>query len=179
LRENEKKMLLAAARESIRSHLTGETPTYPEPSPVLLNKCGAFVTLHRAGKLRGCIGHIIGIKPLFEAVIDLARSSAFHDPRFPPLRLEEFPEIDLEISVLTPLKKIDSPDEVVVGTHGVYLESGSHSGVLLPQVPIEQGWDREEYLRHLCYKAGLPPDCLDRPGTRLSTFEALVFGEKD
>lgn len=179
LNSQEKKLLLQTARESIRSRLTGEPPIYPEPTPNLHTKCGAFVTLHRSGELRGCIGHITGFSPLFDAVRELARSSAFHDPRFPPLGPEELPEIDIEISVLTPLKKIDSPTEVEVGTHGVLLESGARSGVLLPQVPLEQGWNREEYLRHLCYKAGLPPDSLTRPETRLSVFEAIIFGEKE
>ena len=179
LREEEKKLLLATARESIRSRLIGEPPAYAPPTGNLRTRCGAFVTLHRSGELRGCIGHITGIKALPEAVRELARSSAFQDPRFPPLTLDELPEIDIEISVLTPLKKIVSPTEVELGRHGVLIESGSRSGVLLPQVPVEQGWDREEFLRHLCYKAGLPPESLNLPETVLSTFEAIIFGEKE
>ncbi|HDQ14945.1 MAG TPA: AMMECR1 domain-containing protein [Sediminispirochaeta sp.] len=87
--------------------------------------------------------------------------------------------IDIEVSVLTPMEEIDSPQEVIVGRHGVYLEHGGHSGVLLPQVPVEQRWNREQYLQHLCLKAGLSPDCFDTPGYRLMVFEALVFGENE
>ncbi len=177
LSKEEKYLLLATARESIRTYFTGEPPKHDTPTKNLLTKCGAFVTLHKSEGLRGCIGHITGVTPLFDAVKELARSSAFHDPRFPPLKSEELPMVDIEISVLTPLRTIVSPTEVKVGTHGVLLESGSRSGVLLPQVPIEQGWDREEFLKHLCYKAGLPPEDLTLPETQLSVFEAIVFGE--
>ena len=179
LSTQEREILLQTARESIRSALTGETPRYPEPTENLLRKSGAFVTLHKNGNLRGCIGHIIARSQLFSAVKALARSSAFEDPRFPPLELSEYEEIDLEISVLTPMEKAASPEQVEVGVHGVYIKAGPRSGVLLPQVPVEQGWNRRQYLTNLCYKAGLAGDCWAQPNAELYLFTAIVFGEKE
>ncbi len=179
LKESEKKILLRTARESIESRLAGRTPHYDQPTDNILQPCGAFVTLRIQEELRGCIGHIIARTPLFEAVQELARSSAFQDPRFPPLSGNELPEADIEISVLTPLREINSPDEVTVGVHGVYIELDGRSGVLLPQVPLEQGWGREEFLKHLCLKAGLHSDCISDPRRRLFVFEAIIFAEKE
>lgn len=179
LESYEKELLLRTARESIRSRLSAESPRYEQPGQNLLEPCGAFVTLRIDGELRGCIGHIVAHEPLFEAIQDLARSSAFQDPRFPPLSPEEFQEVEIEISVLTPLRKIESPSEVEVGVHGVYLELEGRSGVLLPQVPVEQGWDRDQFLHHLCLKAGLRSDCISDPRRRLYVFEAIIFSEKE
>ncbi|MFW5710993.1 MAG: AmmeMemoRadiSam system protein A [Spirochaetota bacterium] len=179
LSSQEKDILLRTARESIRSSLTGEAPRYPEPTENLHKNCGAFVTLHEGEKLRGCIGHIFAVRPLFEGIKELARSSAFDDPRFPALQLPEYDEIDIEISVLTPLEKAESPEQVEVGVHGLYIKSGGRSGVLLPQVPVEQGWNRRQYLTNLCYKAGLSGDCWTHPQTELYLFTAIVFGEKE
>ncbi len=179
LSSNDKKILLRTARESIYSALTGETPRYPEPTENIQAHCGAFVTLHKNGVLRGCIGHIIAVNPLFKAVKELARSSAFEDPRFPRLNQSEFDEIDIEISVLTPLERIESAEQVEVGEHGVYIKSGARSGVLLPQVPVEQGWNRHQYLTNLCFKAGLSGDCWTNPNAELYVFTAIVFGEKE
>ena len=179
LSSQEKSFLLETARESIRGALTGEPPHYPEATENLQQDCGAFVTLHKEDKLRGCIGHIIATKPLFEAVKELARSSAFEDPRFPPLRLSELDVVDIEISVLTPLERAESAEQVEVGVHGVYIKSGARSGVLLPQVPVEQGWNRRQYLSNLCLKAGLSGDCWTMPHTELYLFTAIVFGEKE
>jgi len=179
LSESEKSTLLKTARESIQSKLSGNPPRFDQPTPKLMQPCGAFVTIHRGDRLRGCIGHILAHSPLFEAVKELSRSSAFHDPRFPPLILDELPEIDIEISVLTPLVSINSPEEVEVGVHGVYIELEDRSGVLLPQVPLEQGWNREEFLHHLCLKAGLHDGCISDPRARLSVFKAIIFGEKE
>jgi len=179
LKADEKHLLLRTARESIRSKLAAAHPDYPKPSEKLRTPCGAFVTLRAGEELRGCIGHIAAHQALFDAVAELARSSAFADPRFPPVSIDELEEIEIEISVLTPLVRIQSGKDVVVGTHGVYLESGGRSGVLLPQVPVEQGWDRKQFLHHLCLKAGLSPGCLSLPGTRLFVFEAIIFSEKE
>lgn len=179
LSAREKDILLRTARESIRSALTGEPPRYPEPTDNIQQKSGAFVTLHKDGNLRGCIGHIIALNPLFDAIKALARSSAFEDPRFPSLQLAEYDEIDIEISVLTPKVKAESPEQVEVGVHGVFIKAGPRSGVLLPQVPVEQGWNRRQYLTNLCYKAGLAGDCWTQSNTELYLFTAIVFGEKE
>jgi uncharacterized protein len=179
LTREEKLILLETARESIVSKLEKRSGRYPDVTEKLQTVCGAFVTLHTEGELRGCIGNIRGIDALHEGVRELARSSAFHDPRFPPLRADELDTLSIEISVLSPLEKADSPDEVEVGTHGLLIRSKSRSGVLLPQVPAEQGWDREQFIHHTCRKAGLPPGCLNREDTELFLFTALVFGEED
>jgi AmmeMemoRadiSam system protein A len=174
----EKKILLHTARESLRSAFADTEGRYPKPTENLKTECGAFVTLRIEGKLRGCIGNVTAEQPLFDAVRDLARSSAFRDPRFPPLTEGELPGVEIEISVLTPLEPIE-PQEVVVGTHGLLMRSGLRSGLLLPQVPIEQGWDREEFLTHTCYKAGLPGSCWQDPDTQLYAFTAIVFAESE
>lgn len=179
LSEEEKSFLLQTARKSIAGSFTGKTLKLENPYPNLNESCGAFVTLHLQGELKGCIGHIFARKPLFDEIIELAKASAFNDPRFPALKERELPDIEIEISVLTPLRKVQSPSEVEVGRHGVFLQSGYRSGVLLPQVPVEQKWDREQYLHHLCLKAGLPGNCLAQAGAELSVFEAIVFGEAE
>ncbi len=179
LTRKEKQILLETARESIASKLEGRRGHYPEATEKLQTVCGAFVTLHTGGELRGCIGNIRGIDPLTEGVRELARSSAFHDPRFPPLRAGELETLTIEISVLSPLEKAASPDEVEVGTHGLLIRSKNRSGVLLPQVPVEQGWNRKQFIRQTCRKAGLPPDCVDRDETELFLFTAIVFAEED
>jgi len=179
LSSQEKEILLGTARESIRSALTGEPPQYPSPTENLQGECGAFVTLHKGEDLRGCIGHIFAVKPLFSAIKELARSSAFEDPRFIPLTLSELEEADIEVSVLTPLERAESPEQVEVGVHGLYIKSGGRTGVLLPQVPMEQGWNRRQYLTNLCFKAGLSGDCWTNPRTELYLFTAIVFGEKE
>lgn len=179
LNHREKQLLLYTARESIASELEGREGDFPEPTGTLKTVCGAFVTLHKGQELRGCIGNITGVEPLYKGVRELALSSAFHDPRFPAIRLDELGEVDIEISILTPLEKAASPEEIEVGTHGILMQSGPRSGVLLPQVPVEQGWNREEFLENTCRKAGLPPGCWNREDTEIFLFAALVFGEKD
>ncbi|MFO7849095.1 MAG: AmmeMemoRadiSam system protein A [Spirochaetia bacterium] len=178
LTTKEKRLLLHIARESISAELEERRGHFPAPTKTLKTVCGAFVTLHREGQLRGCIGHITGVKPLYEGVKELALSSAFRDPRFPPLQKEELNRVDIEISVLTPPEKA-SPEDVEVGTHGILLQAGPRSGVLLPQVPIEQGWDRLEFLDNTCRKAGLPAGCWKDENTELQIFSAIVFGEKE
>ena len=179
LTEDEKRMLLVTARETIRARLFGGELSLPRPTEKMTARCGAFVTIHKKGHLRGCIGHITGVKPLFNGIQELALSSAFNDPRFPRLTRDEYPNIDIEISVLTPLEEIASPEEVEVGKHGILVQRGFRSGVLLPQVATEQGWDREEFLSYTCRKAGLSEDCWKSGETRIQVFSAIVFGEKD
>jgi AmmeMemoRadiSam system protein B/AmmeMemoRadiSam system protein A len=137
---------------------------------------GAFVTLTKAGDLRGCIGFIQPVLPLGRAVIRTAIYAATEDPRFPPLTASELKGLRVEISVLTPAREITDPRLVKVGTHGLIVEKDGYSGVLLPQVPVEFGWDRETFLGEACLKAGLPRDAW-KHGAKLSVFEAIVFHE--
>jgi AmmeMemoRadiSam system protein A len=187
----ERQCLLAEARETIAAKLEGRRPRYERDEEVrgliaegrsaLVENLGAFVTLH-AGKgesreLRGCIGRMSAGLPLEETVHIMALEAAFGDPRFPPLTAEELPRCSIEISVLSPLEICPDPRQVKVGVHGLYLIRQGRSGVLLPQVPVEQGWDRDEYLRYICVKAGLPPHSWGAPDAKLYTFTATVFGE--
>ncbi|HEX67952.1 MAG TPA: AmmeMemoRadiSam system protein A, partial [bacterium] len=144
-----------------------------------LKKPGAcFVTLKENGRLRGCIGTLFPGKPLYENVARMAVSAAFYDYRFPPLRKEELEKIKIEISVLSPLKRIKSFEEIEVGKHGLYLIKGSYRGVLLPQVATEYGWDRWQFLQAVSRKAGLPPDAY-KEGAVIYIFTAEVFGEEE
>lgn len=180
LTATERRRLLQIARQTIAQQLDqGRFEPVPADTPGLSRPGGAFVTLHLHGQLRGCIGTFVSERPLVQTVQEMAVSAAQRDPRFPPLRPEEVAEIDLEISVLSPLHPLEDPQKVEIGRHGVYITRGFHSGVLLPQVATEQGWDRETFLDHTCLKAGLPPGCWREPGTRIEVFEAQVFGEKD
>jgi AmmeMemoRadiSam system protein A len=135
---------------------------------------GVFVTLRKHGELRGCIGSIVGRRPLLEAVVESGGNAAVRDSRFPPVRPAELAGLELEVSVLTPLRTVPGPEAVEPGRHGVLLESGGRSAVFLPQVATEQGWDRETLLTHLALKAGLPPDAW-RHGASLQVFAAEVF----
>ena len=149
-------------------------PTLPEGG-LLEQRRGAFVTLHRKGSLRGCIGIVMPIKPLNEAIREMALSAAFGDPRFMPLRAEELRGLEIEISVLTPLREIEDPDEIEVGIHGLMIVKGRHSGLLLPQVATENRWDRETLLDNTCLKAGLQPDAWREPDATIYAFSADVF----
>jgi AmmeMemoRadiSam system protein A len=175
----EKDLLLSTARETIRARLESRDPLYSEPSQSLCMPRALFVTLRSQGRLRGCIGTLEASAALFESVKDLAVSSAFHDPRFPPLRREEMDGLNIEISVLSPLEKISSLEEIEVGKHGLYAKMGTRSGVLLPQVPVEQRWNRTQFLQHTCRKAGLPPDAWQKGEVDFYSFTAEVFGEEE
>ncbi len=172
----DKEYLLKQVEETIKARLNGDDPPDDVPeSEVLREKRGGFVTLKKSGELRGCIGYIEAWKPLYQTVREMAAAAAFDDPRFPPLDIKEWPEIEIEISVLTPLREIDDPEIIEVGRHGLLIRHGSSSGLLLPQVPVEYGWSREEFLAHTCMKAGLVSDCWRRSGCRLFIFSADVF----
>jgi AmmeMemoRadiSam system protein A len=175
--DKEKATLLKTARATIEARLEGGTPEYEGPDQSLLEPRALFVTLRTDGKLRGCIGTLEASDPLFEAVKEFSISSAFHDPRFPPLRENELPELSIEISVLSPLKKVESFDEIEIGKHGLYAKKGFHSGVLLPQVPVEQRWNKTQFLQNTCRKAGLPVDSWQNGGVVFYSFSAEVFGE--
>jgi AmmeMemoRadiSam system protein A len=171
--------LLSLARNTIQSRLDARPLPSQEPdAEVLREHRGAFVTLKIDGRLRGCIGHVVGVAPLWLAVRDNSIAAAFEDPRFDPLQADELPLTHIEISALTPMRKATA-DEVTVGRHGVLIERGAARGLLLPQVAVEYGWDRRTFLDHTCRKAGLEPGCWRHPDTIISIFSAEVFGEND
>ncbi len=178
LGNKDKQYLLKTARESIVSRLEDRQPIYEEQTLGLIGEFGAFVTLHIEKNLRGCIGTLKSTESLIEAIKGIAKSSAFSDSRFPPISSSEAADMTIEISVLTPLVKTETPESVEVGKHGLYLKRGSHSGILLPQVPVEQGWDREQFLRATCRKAGLLQDAWKDRRVDLYTFSAVVFSEE-
>ncbi len=179
LTREERITLLKIARSAIEAELKGEALRLPTiSSPALMEKRGAFVTLHKHGQLRGCIGNFVSEKPLYETVADMALSAAFNDPRFKPLEARELPEVDIEISALTPLRPVSSVEEIEVGRHGIYIIRGPYHGVLLPQVATEYGWDRYTFLDQTCLKAGMAPGCWKMPDTQVLVFGAEVFGEK-
>ncbi len=172
--------LLRIARETLSAHLAGKpAPDAAPDDPLLLEKRGAFVTLREGPKkhLRGCIGHIRAVHPLWRTVRDMAVEAATGDPRFDPVTAEDLPRLSIEISALTPLRRVQSHCEIEVGRHGLYLVRGRRSGLLLPQVPGEFGWNLEEFLVHTCRKAGLGDGEWREEGTELYSFEAEIFTE--
>ena len=179
--EEERIFLLAAARETIAAKLDKRNPVFASirrnPDSSLLKPCGAFVTLHKGKDLRGCIGRMGAVLPLEETIKQMAKEAAFGDPRFPPLGKDEIQSVKIEISALSPMEICEDPLSVKVGVHGLYLVYMGRSGVLLPQVPVEQGWNLDEYLEYICIKAGVPPKSWNKPEASLSVFTALVFGE--
>ncbi len=169
--------LVALARETIRRYLeSGTTPSARGLSPRVRAPRGAFVTLTKGGMLRGCIGRMAPDTPLDRVVGAMALQAALNDPRFPPVAREEVPDLRIEISVLTPMKPVAGPGDIVIGRDGVLLSKEGRSAVFLPQVATEQGWGRDEMLGHLCLKAGLPAGCW-RTGAKFSVFQAEVFRE--
>jgi len=180
LTKEEKSYSLKLARKTLERYFYGdyELETPPKEFKNLWEKRGAFVTLLKERHLRGCIGVLEPVYPLYETIQKMALEAAFEDPRFPPLKAEELPLIEIEISVLSPLKP-GTVEEVEVGKHGVYLVKGYHRGVLLPQVPVEYGWDKKIFLEHVCLKAGLLPECYKDPNTKIYLFTAEVFKESE
>jgi MEMO1 family protein len=184
LSEEDKRGLLALARQTVSYCLEHKKAPAPEDldveiTPGMETVMGAFVTLHKKGQLRGCIGEIIPRRPLYKAVMGQAVNAAFNDRRFRPLDASEFSEIDFEISAYAePPRSVESRDAIVLGRHGIVFEKDGRSALFLPQVAPEQGWDLEETLTHLAQKAGLSPEAW-REGASFSVFEAIVFGEDD
>lgn len=173
--------LLRLARKTIADRLGISEPidVPPMADDIFKEKCGAFVTIHVKGDLRGCIGYIEGYKCIPETIVEMAVACAFNDPRFSSLTLEEYRKIDIEISVLSPIEKVNDISEIIVGRDGLIVSNGFNRGLLLPQVPVEQGWDRETFLKHTCYKAGLPGDSWKKPGVLIEKFSAQVFSERE
>jgi len=182
LTQTDGETLLCIARCSLRAYLDGEKVPDAEaifggdPPPELCCRRGAFVTWQKAGALRGCIGYVAPRGTLWKQVRDLARIAATRDSRFSPIAAEEWPELTVSVSVLTPPQPLD-PADVEVGRHGLIIERGARRGLLLPQVATDWKWDRETFLQHTCKKAGLPPDAWTDPESRLEGFEAQVFKE--
>ena len=169
--------LLRLARQALEARVRGAPPPPVEHGGALDWPCGAFVTIHHRGDLRGCLGRVDVDAPLADTIAHLAAVVSDSDPRFNPVSARELPDIALEISVLTPEEEVRSIDQIEVGRHGLIIEQGHRRGLLLPQVATEQGWNRETFLDHTCRKASLPPDAW-RHGARILMFEAFVFGEK-
>jgi len=181
LEENQKQLLLKVARDTVEAVITGrEVPAAESDDPKLNENCGCFVTIKNGGQLRGCIGQFTSEMPLIELVSHMARASATGDVRFfgNPITPDELQELDIEISVLSPLKKTNDPLGLRLGADGIYIKRGCASGCFLPQVATETGWSKEEFLSYCCsHKAGLPPDAWKDPGTDVFLFTAEVFGE--
>ncbi len=179
LTEEEQKLLLELARNAIKQKLKLETTETPGTSkfPVLNEERGLFVTLHKGGALRGCIGHLLPSAPLGKEVQNVARLAAFEDPRFPSVSINEEPDLHLEITILSPMYKIEDPEIVTPGKHGLLIRRGFYQGLLLPQVASERGWDRETFLDQTCMKAGLGPGDWRKKDTEISIFTAYIFSE--
>ena len=180
LNEEQRQRLLRLARTSIESALHGEPSALKadDYDEVLQRPAGAFVTLRtKQGDLRGCIGSIRAIEPLYRAVASSAVSAAIRDPRFHPVRQEEMPQLDLEISVMGPIEPVRDVADIEVGRDGLIVSRGRFAGLLLPQVATEYGWDRDTFLDQTCIKAGLAPGAWHSGETRIEKFSAEVFGE--
>lgn len=169
----ERQELLQYAHEAILSRLENRASPPFNASPHLSEPRGAFTTLYVRGKLRGCVGYPAAVLPLYRTVFETARAAAFEDPRFIPLLLEEAADLRVSISVLSPVVPI-RPEDVEIGRHGLIVSMGSYRGLLLPQVPLEHGWDRVTFLEQTCHKAGLPPNAW-RTGAMVEAFAAEVF----
>jgi len=177
LSSRDKKTLLEIARMMIQQGPAGKAADIDVASEVLKEQRGAFVTLKKHGQLRGCIGTFEARGPLFRTVEEMAQAAAFNDPRFPPVTTEELRDLSIEISALTPLRKVGSIDEIEVGKHGIYIIRGFYRGVLLPQVATEYGWDKITFLEETCHKAGLPADAWKDKDTEIFIFSAEVFSD--
>ncbi len=175
LTAEDKQLLLEFAREAIIASISGtNTQLRGVRSGILTETRGCFVCVKISGMLRGCIGNFTSDKPLYQLVQEMAVSAATRDPRFYPMKEEDLKDFDLEISVLSPLQKVSSIEEIEVGTHGLYLEKNFFRGVLLPQVAVEYGWDRDTFLGQTCIKAGLKKDDW-KEGADIYIFSADVF----
>ena len=171
----ERRLLLQLAHDSIAAHLRGKELNLTPPSAHLAELRGAFTTLRIDEQLRGCIGYVFPVSTLYQTVAETAAGAAFEDPRFHPVREGEAPRLAIEISVLSTVKPIEA-EAVEVGKHGLVVSYQGRRGLLLPQVPIELGWDRETFLEQTCVKAGVPADAWKK-GAKLEAFTAEVFGE--
>ena len=180
LNGHEKQVLLRIARQAVVQGVqTGVEYIEPREEKALNLRNGCFVTIRQNGQLRGCIGNFQSELPLFREVARMALAAATRDPRFYPMKETDLEYFTVEISVLSPLQKVNSTEEIEVGRHGIYIEKGFYRGVLLPQVATEHGWDRATFLRQTCVKAGLPIDAWEAEDAEIYVFSAQVFGEQD
>ena len=170
---DERRCLLALAHDAIAGALAGRPVDTRPPSEHLAEHRGAFTTLTIAGELRGCVGYVFPSYSLYRTIAETAVAAGLHDTRFAPVTPDELPKLEYEISVLSPLQPID-PEDVEVGKHGLVVTFGGRRGLLLPQVPVEHGWNRETFLAQTCLKAGLPADAWER-GAELQAFTAEIF----
>jgi AmmeMemoRadiSam system protein A len=175
--EQERKLMLDLAHQSITSALEGRAISLEPFAGHLAEKRGAFCTLYLDGQLRGCVGYIFPLTPLLQTVAETARGAAFDDPRFTSVTSAENSRLQVCLSVLSPLTPID-PDQVEVGTHGLLVSQSGKRGVLLPQVPFEQRWDRVTFLEQTCMKAGLAPRAWEH-GATVESFTAESFGDNE
>ncbi|HEY3341973.1 MAG TPA: AmmeMemoRadiSam system protein A [Anaerolineae bacterium] len=178
LSEQQRNTLLDLAYQTIVQYLkTQDIPAAHPSDPQLAQPAGAFVTLSRHGDLRGCVGHIVANMPLYQVVQQMAVSAAEYDMRFAPITLADMDDIEIEISVLSPLERVDNVEQIEIGQHGLLITKGGHRGLLLPQVASERGWSREVFLEALCDKADLPPGSWKHDAT-LQRFTALIFEKR-
>jgi uncharacterized protein len=174
--EEERTVLLRLAHESITAALENREISLEPPAPHLSEPRGVFTSLYLHQELRGCVGYVLPVHPVYRAVVETARAAAFDDDRFPPVTKDEAPALDVQLSVLSPPQPI-RPTDIEVGHHGLLITDHGRRGLLLPQVPVEHGWDRVTFLEQTCRKAGLPPHAWQE-GATLEAFVAEVFGEK-
>jgi AmmeMemoRadiSam system protein A len=178
LSEADREAILALAREAVEEAVCRDRLLTEFPKTGIFElHCGVFVTLHVAKRLRGCIGVIEAKEPLGESIARCAASAALEDPRFDRMRPEEIKDLEIEVSLLSPLQLIQ-PEDVVIGKHGLLVEQGFHRGLLLPQVAVEYHLDREHFLKESCHKAGLPGDAWTIPETRIYGFTCEIMAEK-
>lgn len=183
LNKTEQRLALQLARQTLENYFLGKDISIDLSSfPIFRQPRGVFVTLHKkdTGKLRGCVGQVVAVEPLGEAIKQMAIAAAIDDPRFPPLTHAELNQVRIEISVLSPLRKIDFPDQIELGKHGVLIRQGLKSGVFLPQVAKETGWDLATFMSRLCTdKAGLEPDAWQNGSVEIYIFTVQTFTEND
>lgn len=179
LSDDERKAILELARQGVVEAACHARPVHPIPHEgVFARRCGVFVTLHVRGRLRGCIGVIEAREPLGESLVRCAGGAAVEDPRFPSMRPDEASEVQIEVSLLSELRRI-KPEEIEIGKHGLVVERGARRGLLLPQVAVEHHLGREEFLRETCLKAGLPADAWSDPATNVLGFTCEIVGQAD
>jgi uncharacterized protein len=177
LTEADQQVLLRIARNAVASYLARQSPHIPEAAGALKEVYGTFVSIHRDGELRGCIGNVHAVSPLYRTVAECAIAAAVGDPRFMPLSSAELPTVEFEISVLSPFQRVRDINDIEIGKHGLLISRRNARGLLLPQVAATHGWNRERFIQETCKKAGLKPDDWKQDVT-IESFGALVFSEK-
>lgn len=174
--DEERSLLLRLAHDSIISAVEHRDISLDPPNPHFAEPRGAFTSLYLRGELRGCVGYVLPTCPVYRAVAETARAAAFEDNRFPPVTKEEAPHLEIELSILSPAQPVRA-EEIEVGRHGLLISQHGRRGLLLPQVPIERGWDRNTFLEQTCRKAGLSPNAW-KEGATIEAFTAEVFGDE-